>query len=165
MLSGPTTIARRAVARFVPGGAITLAVLSLAYFAMGLIRNRVFANAFGAGPELDAYNAAFRIPEIALDILVASGLSAPFVPIFSRLRGEPGGAARAETFGRSVLTAAMAVMAVSRRSNSASAGAIEGAVMVGTRQRAVQVARRTRPAISCRWRSRCRWPGSSPGRR
>lgn len=112
MPAGPVHLARRLVERFVPRGAITLAILSLAYFAMGLIRNRVFANVFGAGPELDAYNAAFRIPEIALDILVASGLSAPFVPIFSRLRGEPGGGPRAEAFGRTVLTAAIVVMAV-----------------------------------------------------
>ena len=56
--------------------------------AMGIIRNRVFANTYGAGAELDAYNAAFRIPEIALDVLVAAGLAAPFVPIYSRLRHE-----------------------------------------------------------------------------
>ena len=47
---------------------------------MGIVRNRVFANTYGAGAELDAYNAAFRIPEIALDVLVAAGLTAPFVP-------------------------------------------------------------------------------------
>ncbi len=106
------TSLRRLLERFVPGGAITLAILSLGYFGMGLIRNRVFANAFGAGPELDAYNAAFRIPEIALDILVASGLSAPFVPIFSRLREEPDGSGRAEVFGQTVLTAAIGVTAI-----------------------------------------------------
>jgi putative peptidoglycan lipid II flippase len=112
MLTGPVDLARRLLDRFVPGGAITLAVLSLGYFGMGLVRNRVFANAFGAGPELDAYNAAFRIPEIALDILVASGLSAPFVPIFSRLRELPDGGRRAEVFGRTVLTAAIVVIGV-----------------------------------------------------
>ena len=53
---------------------------------MGIVRNRVFANTYGAGAELDAYNAAFRIPEIALDVLVAAGLTAPFVPIYSSLR-------------------------------------------------------------------------------
>ena len=59
-----------------PRGAIVLSVLSLAYFATGIVRNRVFANTYGAGAELDAYNAAFRIPEIALDVLVAAGLTA-----------------------------------------------------------------------------------------
>lgn len=102
---------RRIVDRVFPRGAVVLSILSLAYFGMGLIRNRLFANTFGAGPELDAYNAAFRLPEIALDILVASGLSAPFVPIFTRLREEPDGARRADDFGRTVLTVAVIVMA------------------------------------------------------
>lgn len=112
MLAGPVSFVRRLLDRFVPRGALTLSVLSLAYFGMGLIRNRVFANSFGAGPELDAYNAAFRIPEIALDILVASGLSAPFVPIFTRLREDPDRGRRAEAFGRTVLTAAIAVIGI-----------------------------------------------------
>ena len=77
--------------RFVPRGAIILSVLSLGYFAMGIVRNRVFANTYGAGAELDAYNAAFRIPEIALDVLVAAGLTAPFVPIFTSLRRDDEG--------------------------------------------------------------------------
>src|SRR5215468_8677820 len=83
------TRVRLLIDRFVPRGALLLSVLSLGYFAAGIVRNRVFAAEFGIGPELDAYNAAFRIPEIALDILVGAGLSAPFVPIFSRLlRGD-----------------------------------------------------------------------------
>lgn len=93
-----------------PRGALILSFLSLGYFAMGLVRNRVFANTFGASPELDAYNAAFRIPEIALDVLVAAGLTAPFVPIFTSLRRIDESAA--DTFGRTVLTAAVAVMLI-----------------------------------------------------
>ncbi len=104
---------RRLVDRFLPRGALTLSILSFGYFGIGLIRNRIFANMFGARAELDAYNAAFRIPEIAIDILVASGLSAPFVPIFARLREGEDGTRRAETFGRTVLTVAVLVMAIS----------------------------------------------------
>jgi putative peptidoglycan lipid II flippase len=96
--------------RFVPRGAIVLSVLTFGYFVMGIVRNRVFANTFGAGAELDAYNAAFRIPEIALDVLVAAGLTAPFVPIFSSLRHDDDTAAN--DFGRTVLTAAVGVMAI-----------------------------------------------------
>ena len=77
---------RAPIDRVFPRGALVLTFLSLGYFAMGIVRNRVFANTYGAGAELDAYNAAFRIPEIALDVLVAAGLTAPFVPIFSSLR-------------------------------------------------------------------------------
>jgi len=106
------TVLRRLLDRLLPRGALTLSLLSLGYFAAGIVRNRVFAAEFGASAELDAYNAAFRIPEIALDILVGAGLSAPFVPIFSRLLGsdDAEARARAETFGQSVLTAAVGAM-------------------------------------------------------
>jgi putative peptidoglycan lipid II flippase len=104
-----TTI-RAMLDRFLPRGALVLSILSFAYFAMGLVRNRVFAQTFGAGAELDAYNAAIRVPEIALDVLVAAGLTAPFVPIFSALRQRDETAAN--QFGRTVLTAATLVMAV-----------------------------------------------------
>jgi putative peptidoglycan lipid II flippase len=111
-MSALLALVRRLIDRVFPRGALTLSILSLGYFGMGLIRNRVFANTFGASAELDAYNAAFRIPEIALDILVASGLSAPFVPIFTRLREGDDGSRRAEVFGRTVLTVAVTVMAI-----------------------------------------------------
>ena len=52
---------------------------------VGLLRDRLFARTYGAGAELDAYNAAFVLPELALDVLVASGLTAPFVPVFTSL--------------------------------------------------------------------------------
>jgi putative peptidoglycan lipid II flippase len=98
--------------RIFPRGALVLSFLSLGYFAMGIVRNRVFANTYGAGAELDAYNAAFRIPEIALDVLVASGLAAPFVPIYSSLRRERGDDDAANDFGRTVLTGVIGVMTV-----------------------------------------------------
>ena len=104
------TLLRRLIDRVFPRGALILSTLTFGYFAMGLVRNRALATTFGAGPELDAYNAAFRIPEIALDVLVAAGLTAPFVPIFNslRLRDEPA----AHDFGRTVLTVAVLVMTV-----------------------------------------------------
>ena len=69
-------------------GAIVLSVLTFAGYAMGLVRDRMFARTFGAGAELDAYNAAFVLPELALDVLVAGGLVAPFVPVFIGLKTE-----------------------------------------------------------------------------
>ena len=94
--------------RVVPRGALVLSVLSLGYFATGILRNRIFANTFGAGPELDAYYAAFRLPEVALDVLVAAGLTAPFVPIYTSLRHDD--EAAANQFGRTVLTGAIGAM-------------------------------------------------------
>jgi putative peptidoglycan lipid II flippase len=102
--------ARTQVERVFPRGAIILTVLSFAYFAMGIVRNRVFANVYGADVELDAYNAAFRIPEVALDVLVAAGLAAPFVPIYSRLRPDDGNARSANEFGQTILTGAVGLM-------------------------------------------------------
>jgi putative peptidoglycan lipid II flippase len=104
--------ARAQIDRIFPRGALVLSVLSLVYFVMGLVRNKIFGSTYGTGAELDAYNAAFRIPEIALDVLVAAGLTAPFVPIYSSLRHDDGAEARANEFGRTVLTGAVGVMAI-----------------------------------------------------
>lgn len=99
---------RALVTRLVPPGALLLATLTFASYAMGLVRDRVFARTFGAGSDLDAYNAAFVLPELLLDVLVASGLTAPFVPIYARLARDDRGAA--DDFGRTVLTVAVGVM-------------------------------------------------------
>ncbi|MDP4007906.1 MAG: lipid II flippase MurJ [Candidatus Peregrinibacteria bacterium] len=56
----------------------------LSYF-LGLVRDRAFAHTFGASAALDVYNAAFVVPDFFLALLVTSGLSAAFVPIFSGL--------------------------------------------------------------------------------
>ena len=101
--------ARELFYRFVPPGALLLTTLTLASYITGLIRDRAFARTFGAGAELDAYNAAFVLPELLLDVLVASGLTAPFVPIYARLAGRA--QAEAEVFGRTIVTAATLLMA------------------------------------------------------
>jgi putative peptidoglycan lipid II flippase len=101
---------RALLARFLPQGAILLSVLTFAAYFAGLLRDRVFARTYGAGIELDAYNAAFVLPELALDVLVAAGLTAPFVPVFATLRGkDPVAASR---FAQTVLTLAVIVMGV-----------------------------------------------------
>ena len=98
--------------RLLPRGAFLLAVLTFGGYAMGLVRDRIFARSFGAGTALDAYNAAFVLPELALDVLVAGGLAAPFVPIFLGLREGEGGERAALEFGQTILTLAVVVMAV-----------------------------------------------------
>ncbi|HEY8179310.1 MAG TPA: lipid II flippase MurJ, partial [Candidatus Limnocylindria bacterium] len=96
---------RSALARFLPAGGVLLSVLLFGNYVMGQLRDRIFAQTFGAGPELDAYNAAFVLPELLLDVLVASGLAAPFIPIFLQLRGEKPGLAN--QFGQTILTGAV----------------------------------------------------------
>ena len=76
---------------------------------MGLVRDRIFARTFGAGTDLDAYNAAFVLPELLLDVLVEAGLAAPFIPIFLQLRAQDDGS-EGDRFARTILTAAVGVM-------------------------------------------------------
>jgi putative peptidoglycan lipid II flippase len=101
---------RRLIDRFLPRGALVLATLTLATYAMGLLRDRLFARTFGLSHELDTYNAAFVLPELTLDVLIASGLTAPFVPIFLGLKTE--GDRQAEAFGQTILTLAVVVMGI-----------------------------------------------------
>ena len=96
------------LSRFLPAGGALLSVLLFGSYVMGLLRDRIFARTFGAGAELDAYNAAFVLPELTLDVLVASGLAAPFIPIFLQLRREAD--EPANRFGQSIFTGALTVM-------------------------------------------------------
>lgn len=47
---------------------------------LGLIRESVFAYLFGAGMATDAFNAAFRIPNLFRDLFAETALSAAFIP-------------------------------------------------------------------------------------
>ena len=55
--------------------AYLLAVLTLASQILALLRDRTFAHTFGAGPVLDLYYAAFRVPDLVF-ALVSSLVSA-----------------------------------------------------------------------------------------
>lgn len=57
-------------------------------YAMGMLRDRIFAQTFGLSRTLDIYNAAFTIPDMMLGVLVGTALSAAFVPIFTKLYDE-----------------------------------------------------------------------------
>lgn len=51
---------------------------------MGLAREMVFAYLFGASPALDAFIAAFRIPNLLRDLFAEGALSTSFVTVFSQ---------------------------------------------------------------------------------
>jgi putative peptidoglycan lipid II flippase len=101
---------RSLIVAALPRGAVVLSVLALANIAMSLLRLKVLGWTYGAGADYDAFVAALKPGEVALDILVAGGLLAPFVPLFIDLRDKDLEDARA--FARSILTLAVAVMAV-----------------------------------------------------
>jgi putative peptidoglycan lipid II flippase len=63
--------------------AAILMILMLASRFLGLIRNRYLAGQFGAGTELDIYNASFIIPDLITNLLITGALSVSFIPVFT----------------------------------------------------------------------------------
>ena len=57
---------------------------------LGLARDIIIARQFGTGPEIAAYNAAFRIPDFIFLMVMSGAFGSAFVPIFARQleRGE-----------------------------------------------------------------------------
>ena len=50
---------------------------------MGLVRESVFAQLFGVGAATDAFNVAFRIPNLLRDLFAETALSGAFVPVLT----------------------------------------------------------------------------------
>ncbi len=51
---------------------------------LGVVREQVIAAYFGAGAATDAYNVAFRLPQLLRDLFAEGAMSAAFVPTFTR---------------------------------------------------------------------------------
>jgi len=51
---------------------------------LGLVRETVLAALFGATPSMDAFNVAFRIPNLLRDLFAEGAMTAAFVPTFTR---------------------------------------------------------------------------------
>jgi putative peptidoglycan lipid II flippase len=60
---------------------------------LGLVREQVMAYLFGAGNAVDAFNVAFRIPNLLRDLFAEGAMSAAFVPTFTRVLTREGGPA------------------------------------------------------------------------
>ena len=65
---------------------ILLAVSSIASSVIGLARGKYIAWLFGAGPQTDAYMAAFRLPDLMNNFLVGGAVSITFVTLLNRYR-------------------------------------------------------------------------------
>src|SRR3989338_2741978 len=64
-----------------------LAISSLISRILGVVRDHIFANKFGALAgngifDIDAYYAAFRIPDLLFNLLIYGTISSAFIPIF-----------------------------------------------------------------------------------
>ncbi|HUG53141.1 MAG TPA: murein biosynthesis integral membrane protein MurJ [Vicinamibacteria bacterium] len=85
--------------------------LTMVSRVLGLVREQVFAALLGAGFYADAFNAAFRIPNLLRDLFAEGALSAAFVPTYARAMAE-GGPARAHQLASRLLTLLAVVLAV-----------------------------------------------------
>ncbi|HNS50760.1 MAG TPA: murein biosynthesis integral membrane protein MurJ [Anaerolineae bacterium] len=71
-------------------------LLFVASRALGLVREMVISHQFGTGGTLDAYLAAFRLPDILFQVVAGGALASAFIPTFATYweRGDRAGAWR-----------------------------------------------------------------------
>jgi putative peptidoglycan lipid II flippase len=60
---------------------------------LGLVREQVFAYFFGASAATDAFQIAFRIPNLLRDLFAEGAMSSALVPVYTKVRKEKGEAA------------------------------------------------------------------------
>ena len=69
-----------------------IGIATMASRLLGVAREMALAWVFGAGTQMDAFNVAFRIPNLVRDLFAEGAMSAAFVPTFTRTlasRGRP----------------------------------------------------------------------------
>lgn len=99
------------ILNIIPKGSVVLATMTFASYLLGLARDHFFAQTFGASRALDAYNAAFLFPDLLFNILIAGGIAAAFVPVFTGLLKK--NETEANRYANSVITAATGTMLIS----------------------------------------------------
>src|SRR5918999_3069452 len=111
----PTPAAAAQAARgVVVRASLILAIATVASRVLGWLRLVVIGSQFGASRELDAYFAAFVIPDAIFQLVVAGALFTALVPVFAgyRARGNEVEGWRLASAVASVLVAALAVFAL-----------------------------------------------------
>jgi putative peptidoglycan lipid II flippase len=88
-----------------------IGIATMASRLLGLVRDTVLAAIFGAGMQMDAFNVAFRIPNLLRDLFAEGAMTAAFVPTFTRTLGASGREA-AWRLGNLVMNALLVVTAV-----------------------------------------------------
>src|SRR5207249_6525688 len=108
---GVTTGALRAGGheRHVARNAGTVGAATLLSRVLGLVREQVMAVLFGAGFATDAFNVAFRIPNLLRDLFAEGAMSASFVPTFTEVRKRQGDD-EAFALGRALMITLLAVL-------------------------------------------------------
>lgn len=89
-----------------------VSIATMASRILGLAREQVMAAFFGAGMATDAFNVAFRVPNLLRDLFAEGALSAAFVPTFTGT-DHKSGRAEAWRLGAQVMNAlALALLLV-----------------------------------------------------
>jgi putative peptidoglycan lipid II flippase len=78
---------------------------------LGLVREGVIADRFGASPELGAFRAVFTIPDLLYFMIIGGALGSAFIPLFGRLL-QNDTEERAWEFANTVLTLAFVVFII-----------------------------------------------------
>ena len=78
----------------------TVSAMTLLSRITGLIRESLKAVAFGAGLQMDAFEAAFRLPNILRRLFAEGAFSQAFVPILAEYKRQRGDDATRELFGK-----------------------------------------------------------------
>jgi putative peptidoglycan lipid II flippase len=105
--------ARSARSGLVRAGVILSATFLISR-ALGYVRTVVLGATFGAGPELDAFFAAFRVPDLIFQLVAAGAMGSALIPVLAGLMasGERAHAWRVVASLANLLLAAMTVLAV-----------------------------------------------------
>jgi putative peptidoglycan lipid II flippase len=74
----------RAMTSRVARSASVIGVATMASRLLGVAREVVLAALFGAGTAMDAFNVAFRVPNLLRDLFAEGAMTAAFVPTFTR---------------------------------------------------------------------------------
>ncbi|MFM2104982.1 MAG: hypothetical protein RL338_14 [Chloroflexota bacterium] len=91
-------------------------IVTGAYLAsrlLGWVRLAVISTTFGAGSELDAFFAAFRIPDLVFQLVAAGALSSALIPVLAGLHahGEDARAWRVASTVANIVLVALALLA------------------------------------------------------
>lgn len=91
-------------------GAAVIAIMILASTVLGLIKMRLYAGILGVGADFDTFVAAFKIPDVIFQLVIAGSLNAAFIPIFAEYIGKEE-ASSAWRFASSVLNLSLLLFA------------------------------------------------------
>jgi putative peptidoglycan lipid II flippase len=67
-----------------------IGLATMASRILGVVREAVLAAYFGAGTQMDAYNVAFRVPNLVRDLFAEGAMTAAFIPTFTRRLSQDG---------------------------------------------------------------------------